>query len=106
MTADVIGIIVCFGAGFVIALVNYFLSRYILLKCPQRYASAAVMRQLLQIVFLVAVYFACEALFLNVWYPLIAAVLGMTVPMVYFTKKLLTLNESLKNQKKEAENDG
>ena len=41
-------------------------------------------------------------------YLLVGAVLGMTVPMVYFTKKLLSFNKTTdtKKEEKEGEADG
>ena len=38
-------------------------------------------------------------------YLLVGAVLGMTLPMLYFTKQLLKVNESALNSKKEKEDD-
>jgi hypothetical protein len=106
---NLIGAIVAAIAGVVIALINYIFSKKVLINAPEKYSLITVVRQILQVGFLVVVYFTgTKTQLADPVYLLIGAVLGMTVPMIYFTKKLLLINEAeakAKN-KKEDEADG
>ncbi len=109
MNHNIIGAIVAAIAGVVIALINYIFSKKVLINAPEKYSLITVVRQILQVGFLVVVYFTgTKTQIADPIYLLIGAVLGMTVPMIYFTKKLLLINETeakAKN-KKEDEADG
>lgn len=109
MNHNLIGAIVAAIAGVVIALINYIFSKKVLINAPEKYSLITVVRQILQVGFLVVVYFTgTKTQLADPVYLLIGAVLGMTVPMIYFTKKLLLINEAeakAKN-KKEDEADG
>ena len=109
MNHNLIGAIVGAIAGVVIALINYIFSKKVLINAPEKYSLITVVRQILQVGFLVVVYFTgTKTQLADPVYLLIGAVLGMTVPMIYFTKKLLLINETeakAKN-KKEDEADG
>ena len=109
MNHNIIGAIVAAIAGVVIALINYIFSKKVLINAPEKYSLITVLRQILQVGFLVVVYFTgTKTQLADPVYLLIGAVLGMTVPMIYFTKKLLLINEAeakAKN-KKEDEADG
>ena len=109
MNHNLIGAIVAAIAGVVIALINYIFSKKVLINAPKKYCLITVVRQILQVGFLVVVYFTgTKTQLADPVYLLIGAVLGMTVPMIYFTKKLLLINETeakAKN-KKEDEADG
>lgn len=99
MKLDIIAAAVAAAAGVVIAFVNYLLSRQVLLKSPDKYALITVVRQAVQVGFLVAVYFVGKRLTgTDITYLLVGAVLGMTVPMLLFTKKLLALNGTVKGK--------
>ncbi len=99
MKPDIVGAAVAAGLGVLIAVINYLLSRQVLMKAPEKYAFITVTRQVIQIGFLVLVYFAGSRLTdADVTYLLVGAVLGMTVPMLYFTKKLLALNDKEKGK--------
>ena len=109
MNHNIIGAIVAAIAGVVIALINYIFSKKVLINAPEKYSLITVVRQILQVGFLVVVYFTgTKTQLADPVYLLVGAVLGMTVPMIYFTKKLLLINEAeakAKN-KKEDEADG
>lgn len=99
MKLDIAGAAAAAALGVVVAVVNYLLSKQVLLKAPDKYALITVVRQMVQIGFLAAVYFIGQKLEnADVTYLLIGAVVGMTVPMLYFTKKLLKLNDSKKGK--------
>ena len=109
MVTDIIGVIIAVLCGLLVAVLNYFLSKTVLEKAHAKYSLITIVRQVLQIGFLVIVYFiGAKIPAVNSTHILVGAVLGMTVPMVYFTKKLLSLNQA--NNKtdngKEADNNG
>lgn len=109
MNPDIIGALVAAIAGFLVAFINYTFSKKVLIKTPDKYLFTTMARQVLQVLFLVLVYFiGTKTKVANVMYLLVGAVLGMTVPMVYFTKKLLSFNKATdtKKEEKEGEADG
>lgn len=109
MIANIIGAVITAAVGFLIAFANYIFSKKMLLKAPEKYSSTFIVRQILQIGYLVLVYFiGSKTQIADIIYLLVGAVAGMTVPMFFFTKKLLSLNDSMKMKKteKEEEADG
>ncbi len=106
MNANIIGVAVAIIVGFLVALVNFLLSKTVLEKAPEKYSLITVVRQVLQIGFLVVVYFVGDKIeTVNTIYLLVGAVLGMTIPMIYFTKKLLSLNQNINKKEPEKEDD-
>ncbi len=105
MAQNIIGAVICALAGFLIAFVNYLLSRKILETRPEKFALATVARQVIQVGYLIAVYFIGSKLSVSLAFLLAGAVVGMTVPMFFFTKKLLLFNESLGKKTKNGEED-
>ena len=106
MNHNILGAVVTAAAGLVVAFANYLISKKVLLKAPQKYSLITVARQVLQVGFLAIVYFVgTKTDFADPTYLLVGAVLGMTLPMLYFTKQLLKVNESALNSKKEKEDD-
>ena len=109
MNHNIIGAVVAIVSGLIVAFVNYLFSKKVLIKAPEKYSLITVARQILQIGFLAVVYFvSVKTQFADPMYPLVGAVAGMTVPMIFFTKKLLLINGSTVNAKneKEADTDG
>ncbi|MBE6795619.1 MAG: DUF2371 domain-containing protein [Ruminococcaceae bacterium] len=108
MISNIIGAVVVAVVGVGVAFVNYLISKTVLEKIPDKYSATTVLRQIVQIAFLVIVYFISKKTNYDPMYLLVGAVLGITVPMFIFTKKLLTLNETLrsKEKRKEEEVDG
>ena len=105
MAHNIIGAVICALAGFLIAYANYILSRKILETHPEKLALSTVARQVIQVGYLIAVYFIGSGLAVSLTYLLVGAVIGMTVPMLFFTKKLLAVNESLVPKIKNGEED-
>ena len=95
MNHDIIGAAVTATIGILVAFANYLISKRVLLKAPEKYSMITVVRQVLQVGYLVLVYFA-GSFFTDAdpVYLLVGAVLGMTLPMLLFTKKLLEVNRS------------
>ncbi len=107
MNHNIIGALIAAAIGLLIAFVNYLISKKVLINAPEKYSLVTVARQILQIGFLAASYFIGTNLKLaDPVYLLVGAVLGMTLPMLFFTKKLLAVNESALRKKKEDETDG
>lgn len=107
MNYDIIGAVAAAAAGVLIAFANYLFSKKILMKAPEKYSLISVVRQVVQIGFLALVYFiGAKTEIADPLYLLVGAVLGVTVPMLFFTKKLLSVNDSLsrKTEKKEDDN--
>ncbi len=105
MTHNIIGAVICALAGLLIAFGNYVFSRKILEKNPEKLALATVGRQVIQVGYLMAVYFIGTRLTVNPVYLLAGAAAGITVPMLFFTKKLVAFNESIAVKEKNGEED-
>ncbi len=105
MAHNIIGAFICALAGFFVAYGNYLLSRKILETHPEKFAVATVARQILQVGYLIAVYFVGSGLPVSLAFLLTGAVVGMTVPMLFFTKKLVAFNEGLASKEKSGEED-
>lgn len=108
MGKDIIAAAVAFAAGVLVAALNYLISKSVLQKSPEKFSFVTILRQVIQIAFLVLAFVASQKLELNMVYPLVGAVVGLTLPMLFFTKKLVSFNEKLKseNKKKGDETDG
>lgn len=94
--------------GFGIAFISYIISKTILKKAPEKYAATTLLRQVLQLGFIFAAFIIGRKTGFDATYILVGGVLGLTVPMFFFTKKLLGLNETLykTEKRKETETDG
>ncbi|MBR5234401.1 MAG: hypothetical protein IKW03_09340 [Clostridia bacterium] len=106
MPYNIIGAAVAAATGFFVAFANYLLSKSILVKAPDKYSLITVARSVIQVGFLAVVYFVgTKTAVADPVYLLVGAVLGMTVPMFFFTKKLLAVNESLSHKTKNEKED-
>lgn len=101
------GAILAFVGGAAIAWLCYMLSKYMLKKKPSHFSSMQIVRQLLQIAYLVILftlggYTPWEPIWL-----LVGGCVGITVPMFYFTFRLVKINDSMKrSDEKEDKEDG
>ena len=57
MIANIIGAVIAAAVGLLIAFANYIFSKKVLLKSPEKYSGSFVIRQILQVAYLVLVYF-------------------------------------------------
>ena len=105
MAHNIIGAVICALAGLLIAYANYLLSRKILQVSPSKFALVTVARQIIQVGYLAAVYFIGADLEVSLAFLLTGAVVGMTVPMLFFTKRLVAFNEGLAEKTKNGEED-
>ena len=105
---NIIGAVLCFLSGVGIASANYFLAKFFLKKRSEKLSVISAIRQFIQIIFLFVAFFIGKYTELNEWHLLIGAALGLTLPMIYFTPKLLNLTKTKleKAEEKEANSDG
>ena len=95
MQTNMIGAILAFGIGVLIAAVNYKFSQYVLKKHTSQYAIMQIVRQLLQITYLIVLFVAGKYTPWDSGWLLVGGALGITLPMFWFTYRLLKLNDSL-----------
>jgi len=103
MSHWIFGVLAAFIFGAVIAYVNYRISQAVIKNRPQMYSSISVVRQVIHIAGLVAVYFLAPLTPWDRTYMLVAAVLGMTLPMFYFTYRLMKKNDAAPAAEKKEE---
>lgn len=104
MHSDIFGAACAFLTGAAIAWAGYMLSRHVLKKKPDAYALAQIGKQLVQVAFLVLLFvMGPRTPWDRIWL-LAGGCLGLTLPMIYFTTRLVKLNDSLHG--KEGPKDG
>ncbi len=87
------GMLIALGGGCLVCLLNYTLSRTVLWKKPSLFAAFTIIRQVFNVGYLVVLYFVAP---LTPWdrvYLLLGGALGVTLPMIYFTVKLVRLSD-------------
>ena len=106
MNYDIIGAVAAATVGLFVSFAYYIFSKKTLIKAPDKYSFITVVRSVIQVGFLALVYFVgTKTEIADPVYLLVGAVLGMTVPMFFFTKKLLSVNESLSRKTKNEKED-
>lgn len=98
MSHGLFGLAAALLGGVLVGLVNYILTAVVLRRKASLYATFSVVRQLLHIGYLVALYLLAPYTPWDRLYLLIGGVLGMTVSMVVFTARLVRLSDRLKKQ--------
>lgn len=102
--AFIVGVIICFG--------NFKLSEYFLKSRQDKYSYVSVIRQIVQVAYILVLFFTAKYTPWDRTYILIGGVLGITLPMFFFTYRLLKTNNSVnprqeeKTDTKEGENNG
>lgn len=94
MENDFIGAAAAFAAGVLISFCNYKISQYFLKKRPDRLSLASVLRQPIQVLYIVALFFGAKYTPWDKTFVLIGGALGITLPMLIFTSRLLKVNKS------------
>ena len=101
---NIFGAALAFAGGAAIAALNYVFSRYLLIKRPSAYGGMQIVWQTVQIAYLGAlVLFGGYTPWDRLWL-LVGGGLGITLPMFWFTYRLVKLNDSL--HKKEESSGG
>lgn len=90
MHHSAVGGLIAFVLGIGIALANHCLNLYAIKKSPQTVMLMSLPRQLIHILFLVALYFLAPMTPWDHVPLLIGGVLGMTLPMIFLTRSLLS----------------
>ena len=98
MGNPIVGGILAFLGGAVISAVNYGINLTILKKNPALLASLGIVRQLLNVGYLVLVFFLSKRLPWELLPLLIGAAVGLTVPSFLLSMRLARKNESLSSQ--------
>ena len=93
------GSLLGFAGGLGISYANYIISKAVLRRSPSKYASSTVLRQLLNIGYLVLLYFVAPYTLWKGIYLLIGGALGITLPMFFYTARLIKLSGELNRQK-------
>lgn len=95
MQTNIFGAVLAFGVGFLIAIANYKYSQYILKKRSSQYAIMQIVRQWLQIAYLIVLFVGGKYTPWHRGWLLVGGALGITIPMFWFTYRLIKLNHSL-----------
>lgn len=100
------------AAGVVVACIGYSISATVLRKKPQMYASFSMLRQFIQILLLVALYFLVPLTPWGTMEVLVGGAIGMTVPMLFLTPRLVRMSarqreeeDRMRTLKKEEQSD-
>jgi len=99
---DIIGAVLAFIVGGAVAYINYAVSKYLLKKNPDMYSGGQIIRQIIQVGYLVLLFTLGGYTPWDRMWLLVGGGLGITIPMFYFTYKLVKLND----KKKEDDKDG
>ena len=95
MSSPVVGGLLAFLGGCVISVLNYRINLRALKKKPELLASMSVVRQILSVCYLVAVFLLAKVLPWDHIPLLIGAALGLTIPAFLLSMKLARINDSL-----------
>lgn len=104
LRSDLFGAVLAFAAGFGLAGVSYLFSRRVLQNAPDKYAASQTVKQIVQILFLVALFVVGGYTPWDRIWLIVGGVLGITLPMIWFTYKLVKFNDSLYDKKEDSNN--
>ena len=94
MNSNFVGALIAFAAGALICFGNYLLSEYFLKHKKDKFSAVSLIRQVIQVGYLLAAFFLAGYTPWDRTYLLIGAALGVTLPMLISTYKLLKTNSS------------
>ena len=108
MGSDLLGGALAFAAGAVLAYVNFRLSKNMLLKKSgvNSVGAVTVLRQIINVGYLLLVYFLAPKLPWSMIALLIGAVLGLTIPMFLFTYRLAKMTNPAGAEREEQDGKG
>lgn len=107
MENNFVGAVLFFIIGAAICFVNYKLSDYFLKKHKKIFSAVSLIRQALQVGYIALLFFTADYTPWNKTYVLIGGVLGVTLPMLITTYRLLLTNKSeAETEKKGDDADG
>ena len=102
MDNNIIGAVFAFVIGGAVAYLNYAVSKYLLKTHPDMYTGGQIIRSAIQIGYLILIYTLGGFTPWDKMWLLVGGCLGITLPMFYFTYKLVKFND----QNKEEDKDG
>lgn len=103
METNVFGAILAFGVGTVIAAIIYVFLRQVLIKKPSQYVIMQMMRQWIQIAYLIVLLVAGKYTPWDTNWLLVGGCAGVTLPTFWFTYRLVKLNDSLSGKEEAAD---
>lgn len=95
MGHNILGAAAAFVLGVAVSFLNYLISRTVLQKRSRLYSSTSSIRMIINLVFLIAVYFVAPPLGFDATYCLIGGGLGLTISLFCFTSLLLKQSRKL-----------
>lgn len=101
--SNIFGAILAFCIGVMIAALNYAVSRRVLQRNASRYVMLQMVKQLIQVAFLVFIFILGDYTPWDKVWLLVGGALGVTLPMFYFTYRLVKFNDSL-HRKEDSDN--
>ena len=104
MDSPLIGAVLAFLGGTVIAGINYRINLRALRKNPSSLARLSTLRQLLSVGYLAAVYLLSSLLPWGYRPLLLGAALGLTIPAILFAVRLTRINGAASSTKGDEEN--
>ncbi len=108
MQSDLFGAFVAAAGGFALGALNYCISKFVLKKHPAHFSSVTVLRQSMQVLYLVLLFVLGDRTPWNKLYLMVGGVVGFTLAIVWFTHRLVRMNEEIaaKSTGKEESQDG
>ena len=103
MLPDIVGTAVTAALGVGVAATNYLISKYMLTRCPDKFVYSTVLRTIVLVLFLVITYFVGSMTPCSVTWLLVGAATGATLPTVFFTARLLKLNQAMSLERRSAD---
>lgn len=91
--ALIIAAVLSFAIGAAVSFLNYIITSAIMKKKPELLSVGMVVRQVINVSYLAAVYFISSAMLDSVVCPLVGAVIGLTLSMFLFTYLLVKKND-------------
>ena len=82
-----------FLCGTAISFVDFRISKYFLRRGEQKLAVSSMLRQTLNVAYLVILFLLAQHFGLRTWLLLLGGALGLTIPSVLFTAKLLKASD-------------
>ena len=96
MNSDLFGAAAAALVGLGLGALTYILSKYVLQKHPARFSAITVLRQAIQVLYLVLLFLLGDRTPWNKNYLLIGGVVGITLATGWFTYRLVKINEKSK----------
>ena len=103
MDSPVVGAILCFIGGALVATLNHVINLYVLHNKPQAYAKLSTLRTVLSALYLIIIYILSFRLPWGIRAMLIGAGLGLTIPSMIYAVLLTKENDRLKAEREAAE---